>query len=332
MDYKQIITSLSQKQYKSVYLLTGDEPYYIDKISDYIAANALTEEEKSFNQMIFYGKDSEASAIINTAKRFPMMAQYQVVILKEAQELRDIEQLHYYTEKPLKSTILVICYKYKSLDKRKKLYKSVLENGVVFESKKIYDNQVAKWIQDYVKELGMSIQPPAAVLMGEHLGADLSRIATELDKLQISLGNETMITSQHVADNIGISKDFNTLELQNALINNDVLKAFRIVEFFAANPSKNPFVLTIGYLYSFFSKLLIFHSLQDKSKQSVASALKINPYFVTNYQNAARRFPFSKVEQVISLLRQYDLKSKGIGNASVKEGELLRELVYKILN
>lgn len=332
MDYKQIITNLSKKQYSGVYLLTGDEPYYIDKISAYIAANVLTEEEKSFNQIVFYGKDSEVSTIINTAKRFPMMAQYQVIILREAQELRDIEKLHYYTEHPLKSTILVICFKYKTLDKRKKLYKSVKDHGVIFESKKIYDNQVAKWIQDYMKELGMGIQPPAAVLMAEHLGANLSRIATELDKLQISLGKDTIVTSQHIADNIGISKDFNTIELQNALIANDTLKAFRIVEFFGSNPSKNPFVLTIGYLYMFFSKLLIFHSLKDKSKQSVASALKVNPYFVSSYQDAARRFTFIKVEQVISLLRQYDLKSKGIGNTSAKEGELLKELVYKIMN
>lgn len=332
MDYKQLITSLKQQQYKGIYLLTGDEPFYIDKISDYIIANVLTQEEKAFNQIVMYGKDSDAPAIINTAKRFPMMAKYQVVVVKEAQELRDIETLHYYTDNPVNSTILVLCYKYKTLDKRKKLYKSVKDNGVIFESKKIYDNQVPKWIQDYVKEQGMDIQPPAAALMSEYLGTDLSRIATELDKLKISLDKSTIITPQHIADNIGISKEFNTIELQNALIANDTLKAFRIVEYFAANPSKNPFVVTVSFLYYFFSKLLIFHTLKDKSKQSVASALKVNPYFVSSYQNAARRFPFVKVEQVIALLRKYDLKSKGIGNASVKEGELLKELVYRIMN
>ena len=310
----------------------GEEPYYIDLITNYISENVLKEEEKAFNQTVLYGKDCDAAAIINAAKRFPMMAPYQVVIIKEAQEVKDIEKLEYYLSQPLNSTILVLNYKYKKLDKRKKLYKELDKKGILFESKKIYENQLPEWIQNYLGDKGYNIQPPAALLIAEFLGADLQKIAKELDKLMILTPVGETITTTHIEDNIGISKDFNTFELQKAVVNRDALKAFRIVEHFGANPNQYPFVVTVTSLYFFFSKVLMYHALKDKSRQSVASALKVNPYFVVDYQNAARNFPLAKSEQVISLLREYDLKAKGVNNATTPHSELLRELVYKLIN
>jgi len=332
MTYESIIADLKQKKYAPVYFLTGDEPYYIDLISDFIADHVLQESEKAFNQTILYGKDVEMSYITDSARRFPMMSQYQVIIVREAQNIRDIDNLIYYVTKPLKSTVLVINYKNKKLDKRKKLYKEIEKNGILFESNRLYEDKIPDWITRYLKEKGYGIQPPAAILLTEFLGNDLGKIVMELEKLMITLpDDQKMINAAHIEKNIGISKDFNNIELQKAIVKKDALKAFRIVDYFASNDKNNPMVLTLASLYFFFNKLFIYSILKDKSKQSIAENLKINPYFVSDYQQAARVFPVEKTVKIIGWLREYDLKSKGVNNLSATSGDLLKELVYKIM-
>ncbi len=333
MTFESILQDLKNKKYSPVYFLMGDESYFIDQITDYIAAKVLTETEKDFNQTVLYGKDVDAAAVINAAKRFPMMSQHQVIIVKEAQNIRNIEDLVYYAQAPLESTLLVINYRYKTLDKRKKLYKTVEKKGVLFESKKLYDDKVPDWITKYLSSKKHQIQPTGALLLTDFLGNNLNKIAKELDKLMLVLPEgEKLITPAHIEENIGISKDYNNIELQKALTKKDHLKAFRIVDHFAQNQKENPLPVTMAMLYMFFNKLIVYYFLQDKSKMSVASALKINPYFVSDYMQAAKVFPVKKSVEIISLLRVYDLKSKGVGNISATPGDLLKELVYKILH
>jgi DNA polymerase-3 subunit delta len=342
-DFTQILSDLKKKVYHPVYFLMGEEPYFIDAISDYIENNVLDEMEKEFNQTVLYGRDVDLATVLGSAKRFPMMSSYQVVIVKEAQNIRDFAAKEKadkddkppfltYIENPQKSTILVICYKYKSLDKRTSLAKSIAKHAVLFEAKKLYENQVPDWIMGYLKGKGYGISPKAAALLTEYLGNDLSKISNELDKLMINLPAKAEITEQHIQDNIGISKDYNIFELQTALGKKDVLKANRIINYFASNPKDNPLVMTLVSLNSFFSKLLMYHFTPDKSKGSIASALGVNPFFVGDYERAARNYPLNKLRAIIAELREYDLKSKGIENASVPDGELLKELVFKILH
>jgi DNA polymerase-3 subunit delta len=333
ISIEQLMKDLQNKIYHPIYFLCGEEPYYVDKITEYIMQNVLSESEKAFNQTVIYGKDADASAVTNFARRFPMMANYQLVVLKEGQELKNFEDLVHYVENPLKSTLLVINYKYKSLDKRKKIYKSLQENAVIYESKKLYENKIPEWISKSLAKRKYKIEPKAAILLTEFLGNDLSRISNELDKLVIVLADSTkMITSQDIEKNIGISKEYNNFELQNALASKDVLKANRIINYFADNQKNNNIVQTLSILYLFFSKILIYHSLADKSVNNVAANLKIPPFFVSDYVTAARSYNASKVMQVISLLREYDAKSKGFGNVSAGPGELLKELIFKILH
>lgn len=345
MTFEQILSDLKNKVYHPVYFLMGEEPYFIDVITDYIAGNVLDESEKGFNQTILYGRDTDVLTIIGQAKRFPMMANHQVVIIKEAQSIRNIEDLLPYIENPLKSTLLVICYKYKTLDKRKKFTKEVGKNSILFEAKKLYENQIQSWINVYLKEKGYQINPKASLLLTEFLGTDLSKIANELEKLMLNIPTESngsalldseqgllTITADHIEENIGISKDFNNFELHNALGTCNILKANQIINYFAANPKNNPLVVTISLLYSFFSKTLSYHHIKDKSKNNVASLLKINPFFVKDYDMAAKQYDVSKLTSIISLLRECDTKSKGLDNATTTDGELLKELVYKILH
>jgi DNA polymerase-3 subunit delta len=332
MNYENILVDIQQKKYAPVYFLMGDEPYYIDMISDFIANNVLLESEKAFNQMILYGKDVDSVAITDSARRFPMMSQYQVIIVREAQNIRDIDNLIHYVSKPLKSTILVINYKNKKLDKRKKLFKEIEKNGLLYESNRLYDDKIPDWISKHLRAKGYGIEPTAALLLTEYLGSDLGKIVMELEKLIITLPvGEKKISPRHIEENIGISKDFNNIELQKALVKKDALKAFRIVDYFAHNEKNNPMVLTVASLYFFFNKVFLYANLADKSKQSVAATLKINPFFVAEYQQAARIYPPKKIEQIIGWLREYDLKSKGVNNLSATSGDLLKELVYKIL-
>lgn len=335
LSYEQIVTDLKNKIYHPIYFLTGDEPFYIDRITDYAAKHILTPEEQSFNQTVLYGKDVEAATVINAAKRFPMMANQQVVIVREAQEIKDFDNLIYYVEKPLKSTILILNYKYRNLNKNKKIFKAINENGVVFESKKLYDDKIPGWIASWLKKDNYQIEPKAAILLTEFLGSELSKIANELDKLMLTLPEGMkIITADHIEKNIGISKEYNNFELQKALVNRDPLKANRIVRYFADNQNKNSIIYTIIHLYFFYSKILLYHGLkpEEKSKQNVAARLKIHPYFVSEYEKAARMYNIKKTARIISWLREYDLKSKGYGSAGVEPGELLKELIFKILH
>ena len=331
MTYIQILKDLKEGKYKPIYLLMGDESYFIDKITDFIAQNALKESEKSFNQMIMYGKDTEVGTIDTTARRFPMMAERMVIIVKEAQNLKNIENLVYYAQKPQKSTVLVLNYKYKTIDKRKKVYKEIKKNGVILESKKLYENKIPPWIEAYLKEKNFLIDPISTKLLTDYLGNDLKKISNELDKLIISLPKNTKVLPKHIEENIGISKDYNNFELQNAIIRKDLLKANRIVNYFAKNQKNNPIVLTINSLYFFFSKVLMVLFIKNPDKFKVASVLKINPFFADDYIAATKKYGKNKVVEIISLLREYDLKSKGVGNSSVPAGSLLKELVSKIM-
>jgi DNA polymerase-3 subunit delta len=332
-DFDQILNDLKNKIYHPIYLFMGDESYYIDLLTDYISKHVLTEAEMTFNQMMFYGKDAEVRSIIDAARRFPMMANYHVVIVREAQELKKIEELIFYVEKPLKSTILVINYKYSTLDKRTKFYKALAGNAEILESKKLYDNQVPDWIVNFLRKDGISIDAEAAVLLTEFLGNDLSKMAHELEKLRLVLPEgTTLINKLHIERNIGISKDYNNFELTKALGQKNVLKANRIADYFGKNPKAAPFTVTIQVLFSFFSKVLTYHFLTDKSKSAVASNLGVNPYFVSEYEQAAKKYNPSKTVAIISYLREYDMKSKGVGSSSVPDGELLRELLFKILH
>lgn len=332
MKFNEILANLSKKVYQPVYFLMGDETYFIDEICDYMVNHVLDESEKEFNQTILYGKDTDLATIISESKRFPLIGTHRVVIVKEAQHIRKIEGLEVYLEQPQPSTILVICYKYKTLDKRKKFTKELAKKNVLFESKKLYDNQIPDWIQNYLSKHKYSIHPKAAFLLSEYLGADLGKITNELDKLMLVNKKGQEITSDIIERNIGISKDFNNFELNNALGKRDILKSNLIIKHFAANPKDNPLVVTIGVLFGFFQKILLYHTLKDKSKKNVASTLKVNPFFVRDYELAARNYPKGKLVKIISYLREYDLKSKGVNNNSVSEGELLKELIYKILH
>lgn len=311
----------------------GEEPYYIDKISDFIEDNILAEEERGFNQMVLYGRDISVEDIISNAKRYPMMAEHQVVIVKEAQDLsRTIEKLAAYAENPQPTTILVVNYKYKKIDKRKALYKALKKSGVVYESKKLYENQVADWIRRVLSPKGYTITPKAAQMLVEFLGTDLSKINNELEKLQIILPKDSQITPEVIEENIGISKDYNNFELRKAIGNRNTVKAHQIVNYFAENPKDNPMVVTVSLLFNFFSQLLHYHGLNDKSPRNVASALRINPYFVNEYTVAAKNYPMRKVSAVVSTLRDFDVKSKGVGANAVPQGDLLKELLVRILN
>lgn len=332
MNYEDILVNLRNKIYHPIYFLMGEESYFIDQITDYIAKNILTEAEKGFNQHVLYGKDTDIDTIITHARRFPMMANHQVVILKEAQNIKKIEDLEPYLKAPLESTILVINYKYKSIDKRKSFAKQLGKKGVLFESKKIYDNKLPAWINSYLSSQKYSIEPQASAMLAEYLGTDLSKVSNELDKLIISLPENTKISPDHIEKNIGISKDFNIFELQNALGEKNILKTNQIINYFAANPSSNPIPRTIASLYFFFMKILTFHFLEDKSQNAVASSLQINPFFVRSYMSAAKKYPIKKVVEIMAILREYDMKSKGMGNVSASAGDLQREMIYKILH
>lgn len=327
----QIVNNIRKGIFKPIYFLYGEEPYYIDKVSDFIADTVLTEEEKGFNQMVLYGRDVTIDDIVGNAKRYPMMAERQVVIVKEAQHLsRTIENLLAYAKNPQTSTVLVICYKYKKLDKRKPLYKILNKEGVVLESNPLRDYQLPAWIQKAGKNTGFSIPQKSSMLLAEHLGTDLGRISSELNKLKLLLPTGTEVTPAHIEEHIGISKDYNNFELKKAIGERNVLKATKIITYFAQNPKDNPFVLTIMLLHMFFTQLLQYHGLTDHSPKNIASTLRINPYFVNEMQTAARNYPMKKVSHIISHLREMDLKGKGVGTTGVNEAELLKELLVKI--
>ncbi|WP_261382200.1 DNA polymerase III subunit delta [Mucilaginibacter achroorhodeus] len=335
---QDIIKDLKNSKFKPLYLLHGEEPYYIDLIGNYIERNVLSDAEKGFNQTILYGKDTDVMTAINAAKRYPMMSDYQVVIVKEAQDMKwgrddddkkSINPLLAYLEAPLPSTILVFCYKYGKFDKRKKTFKAIEKNGLVFESAGLYDNKIPGWIEEYSNDKKYKIAPQASAILAEYLGNDLSKIANELDKLMLNIPRGQEISLKEVQDNIGISKEYNVFELQSALIKKDAYKANQIVNYFEANPKANPIVLVLGNLNNFFSKVLAYHYVRDKA--NAAKELGVSPYFLKDYEQAARGYNLAKTFQVISCLREYDLKSKGL-DSNTDHGGLMKELVYKIMH
>ena len=333
VTYEEIISDLKNRIFKPVYFLAGEEPYYIDLITEYIQDKVLAEDEKAFNQIILYGDDTNIASIIDTARRFPMMASHQVLIIKEAQSLKKLDELMIYLENPLLSTILVFSYKYKTIDKRTKLYKELESHGVYFESARIRDYLIPAWIERYLMVKGIKADPSASAMLTEYLGTDLHKIVNELDKLIITLpAGKPVITTTLVEKNIGISKDYNNFELQKAISEKDVQKANMIIYHFANNPKDNPITLSIALLFGFFSKLLTFHYLTDKSKNNVAAVLKINPFFVKDYETSSTKYSVAKTVQIIGLLRTYDMKSKGYGDPGTEPGDLLKELVFRILH
>ena len=328
-----ILKDIKEGNAKPIYFLMGEEPHYIDEISDWIEDNVLDESEKGFNQMVMYGRDTTVEDIIGAAKRYPMMAEKQVIIVKEAQDLsRTIEKLEPYAAQPQPTTVLVLCYKYKKLDKRKKLHKNIQSTGVIFESKKLYENEIPTWIARVLKSKNYHIEHKASQMLVEFLGTELSKISNELNKLMLILPENSTITDKHIEENIGISKDFNNFELRKAIGDKNVVKANRIINYFADNPKNNPIVVTIALIHSFFTQLLLFHGLKDKSKKGVAQSLKVSIYFVDDYFRAAKNYPMRKVAQIISYTREADVKSKGVGVTNASHPEILKELLFKILH
>ena len=334
MSFETILNDLQNKIYYPIYFLYGEEAFFIDEISDFIEKNVLSEMEKEFNQTVVFGKDADVPTIISYARRFPMMANYQVIIVKEAQDIDKIEELQPYVDNPLTSTLLVLCYKYEKIDGRKSFYKTIQKSGVLFESSRLYDDRIPEWINRYVANLGYSISPKASTLLTEFVGNDLSKIVNEVSKLIINIPGGGEITEESIEKNIGLSKDFNVFELQKALGKKDVFKANQIIRYFAANPRENPLVKVIPILYGFFSKTLLYQYLPDKSRNNAAAALAVNPYFLNDFQTAAKNYSAGKLTSVISILREYDLKAKGVesNSTTVSDGELMKEMVFKILH
>ncbi len=329
----KIVNDIKAGNIKPIYFLMGEESYYIDKLSDYIEGNVLTEDEKGFNQTVLYGRDVTIEDIVSTAKRYPMMAERQVVIVKEAQDLsRTIDKLESYAENPMPSTVLVICYKYKTLDKRKKVTKLLAKNGIVYESKKLYENQVGDWIKRVLAGKKYSIEPKANAMLVQFLGTDLSKINNELEKLQIILPKGSTITPHHIEENIGFSKDFNVFELRKAIGDRNQLRAYTIADNFAQNPKDNPIVMTTSLVFSFFVQLLKYHGLKDKNPKNAATALGVNPFFLKDYDVAIKNYPMRKVSQIVTSLREVDVKSKGVGANALPQSDLLREMLFKIFN
>lgn len=332
-EVKQLVTDIKQGNLKPIYFLMGEEPYYIDKISDFIEENVLAEDERGFNQMVLYGRDVTIDDIVGNAKRYPMMAERQVIIVKEAQDLaRNIEKLAAYAKNPQPTTVLVMNYKYKKIDKRKALYKEIKKTGTVYESKKLYENQVADWIRRVLASKKYTITPKASQMLVEFLGTDLSKINNELEKLKIILPQGTQISPEHIEENIGISKDYNNFELRKAVSERNSVKAFQIINYFADNPKDNPMVMTVSLLFGYFSQILHLHGMSDKNPRNVASALKVNPYFVNEYIVAAKNYPMRKVSNIIEILREFDVKSKGVGSNAVPQGDLLKEMLVRIFS
>lgn len=329
-----ILKELRAKQYRPIYYLMGEESYYIDLISDYIVENVLTETEKEFNLTVVYGADVDVATVINAAKRYPMMSEYQVVVVKEAQAIRNMEELSFYLQKPLSSTILVICHKHGTLDKRKKLAAEIEKTGILFESKKIKDSQLPAFIGSYMKRKGIDMEPKATAMLADFVGADLSRLTGELEKLIITIpAGQKRVTPEQIEKNIGISKDYNNFELRSALVEKDILKANKIIKYFEENPKTNPIQMTLSLLFSFYSNLMLAYYSPEKTEQGVAAWLGLrSPWAARDYLAAMRRYNGVKTMQIIGEIRYADAKSKGINSASMTDGDILRELVFKILH
>lgn len=332
-EFKQIYQDLKNKVYYPVYLFHGEESFFIDKLVETIEDTVLNEMEKEFNLDVLYGKDVSAQQVINTAKRYPMAANHHVVIVKEAQSMQKLNELTSYVNNPLESTLLVLVHKHKTIDGRKSLGKTIRENGVLFQSKKLYDNQVPNWINTYLYNRNYSITPKASLMITEYVGNDLSTIANEIDKIMITLENDTKeITDKHIEQNIGISKDYNIFELQNAIGSKDMAKAYLIADYFSQNEKSFPLLRITSNLYFYFTKLMLIHKSKSKTPNDLSQVIGLHPFLVKEYISAAQNFSFGKLANIIQILKTYDLKSKGIDNSSASDGELLKEMVFKIMN
>ncbi|MEN0006992.1 MAG: DNA polymerase III subunit delta [Bacteroidota bacterium] len=334
-DFDTLLSGLQAKQFKPVYFLHGAEAYYIDALTKHFEQEVLSEAEKAFNQTILYGKDTDHMAVIDTARRFPMMSPYQLVILKEAQEMRTLKELQKYVEKPAATTVFVICYKYKRFNFNSGFGKALKKNATVFEAKGLYDNQVPDWISGYLKGKKLRVEPEAGILLAEYLGTDLSKLSNELDKLALNLPEGTTINAKHIEQNIGISKDYNVFELQKALGQRNILKANRIVQYFASNPRKNPLPVVIGSLYNFYSKLFQYHYAKNLPEKELLSILQLrSAYFLREYRAAARFYTPQRTRKAIATLKSFDLKSKGIdfNNTGKADDALLKEMVWHLLH
>lgn len=332
MTFESIIENLKVRNFSPIYFLQGEETYYIDEISDYIQHHVLNETEREFNQTIIYGNEVSVPQIVSFAKAYPMMGSHQVIIVKEAQNLKKIEDLVSYAENPQEMTILVLAFKYKKLDGRKKLGKVLKKKHVFFEAKKLYDNKVPTWIVEHMKSKGYGITPPAAMMLSENLGNELKKISNEIEKLFISLPKGHLVTELDIEENIGISREFNVFELQRAVGAKDVMKANRIIRYFGSDPKRFPILMVLPILFNYMTNLMTIYALKDKSERSVASALSVHPFFVGEYMSAQRNYTYPKLRRIIGYLREYDLKAKGINNISTPDGDLLKEMMFKILH
>lgn len=331
---ESLIKDIKNKNYKPIYFLAGDEPFFIDQVTDLLENSILNEEEKGFNQTIVYGQDVEIGQLIGMARQYPMGAEKAVVIVKEAQHLsRSIDQLEMYVNQVQDSTILIINYKGNTLDKRKKVYKLLNEKGYYTEFKKIYESELPAWIEQKVAANNFTIEPKAKFLLTEYVGADLSRLNNELEKLFSITKDDRNITPKLIEDNIGISKDYNVFELRNAIETKNIEKAFKIIKYFEKNPKDNPYVVSVMTIFNLFTNIIQVHITADKSKQNLAKVLGINPFFVQGMVTAAGNYPLKKATRIISFIREYDLKGKGVGTTgNVTPSQLLIELVYKIMH
>lgn len=332
VTFEQIVTEIKARKYRPVYLFMGDEPYYIDELTSMLTETVLPEEERDFNQSILYGMETNVTAVITMARSYPMMSDHQLIVIKEAQNLSKIEELEVYVKNPLKSTILVLNYKGGSLDKRKKLYAEIDKNGAIFESKKIPEYKIPAFITSYILSKGLSIDQKSAQMLSDYLGNDLSKLTNEIAKLLIAIpAGQMRITADLIEENIGISKDFNNFELLNAIINRNIFKVNQIADYFEKNPKNNPMIMTMSVLFNFFSNLMICYWAKNKTEQGLATELGLrNPYQAKDYVIALKNYNAFKCMEIIGLLRIYDAKSKGVDNNSAPDGELLKELLYKI--
>lgn len=336
MSSDEILRDVKAKRFSPVYFLHGEEPFFIDQVADAVETNALPEAERGFNQTILYGKDMDHITLLDYLRRYPMMSERQVVILREAQEMKSLTELTAYMDNPMPTTVFVVCHKHKKVDSRTKFGKAIQgKNVVLLESKKLYDNQIADWIVQFCKSHKMQIESPAAALMAEYLGADLSRIANELEKLTLNLPAGTQVNVGHVQEYVGISKDYNVFELQKALAMRDLAKMARIEQYFAANIRKNPLIVTISSLYAYFSKVYMLHSLKGSPDGEILKALDLrSDWFLKEYRIATNNYSPSQTVAIISLLKEYDLRSKGVNNDNTSNGEeeLMKELFWRILH
>lgn len=330
MTVDKVISDWKKKIYKPVYWIEGDEEFYVDMLVNYAEQHILSESEASFNLTIFYGKDAQWADIVNTCRKYPMFSDRQVVIVKEAHQLKDADMLAPYIESPLDSTILIIACKDKKLDGRSKFAKLVKDNTVYILTKKIYDSALPEWVNTYVKGLGYTISPKANALIVDHIGNDLSRIKNEIDKILINLGDRKSITEEDVENYVGISKEYNVFELQAAIASKDLGKAISIIQYFGANPKMGPIQMVLPSLYSFFSKVYMVFGVGG-GEDAVAKQIGVSPYFVKNYTQAARLYGARNIEKILLLLHQYNLKSVGVNTAPTEDAELMKEMVVKIM-